>query len=457
MTASQLRLALDATTMTRMRLFSLSGKLALALGAIVLVMIAITVGLTRVINDPWVVIALSAALNVTLAVVAANMLVRPVRRTILALRDGVLGLRDGDFSTGIANRRGDEIGQLVDVYNDLGDVLRRERQSLFQRELLLDTVIQSTPLALVLTNRGDRVIYSNSAARRLFREGKPLNGLSFTDTLAPLDPGYARAVEARRDGLFSVGQQDEPHTYHLSCRRFDLNAQAHTLYLFKQLTHELSRQEVATWKKVIRLISHELNNSLAPISSLAHSGGLVLQKADQSRLGEIFETIEERARHLKTFIEGYARFARLPAPRIERIDVATFASRLGQAIFFRVEPDRIGGEMSVDPAQMEQVLINLLKNAHESGSPEEDVVLKITSGQAQIRFDVCDRGSGMSDRVLKSALLPFYSTKQTGTGLGLPLCREIIEAHGGRLSLTNRRRGGLRVSVLLGASAPASS
>ncbi len=429
--------------------FSLAGKVTLALALVVLTTTGVTVLLMRSLTSPWLAFVISLLLGGTLAAVAGNALMRPVRRLILALSDGVSGLKDGDFSTGIATKRRDEIGQLVEVYNDLGDVLRRERQSLFQRELLLDTVIQTTPLALVLGNRNDRIVYSNGAARHLFREGKPLNGFDFNEILKPLDEGYARAVAAHRDGLFSVGSEDDPQTYHLSCRNFELNAQPHRLYLFKRLTHELNRQEVATWKKVIRVISHELNNSLAPISSLAHSGGLVLQKADQSRLGEIFATIEDRASHLKDFIEGYARFARLPSPRLETVQLVELVFGLQRSMEFRCEPPEPEGQIDVDPAQFEQVLINLLKNAHESGSDPEQVIMRVHSYEATTRFEVCDRGSGMSERVLKNALLPFYSTKQSGTGLGLPLCREIVEAHGGRLSLSNRKNGGLKVTIMI--------
>lgn len=424
--------------------------MAFALSVVVVITVAVTVLLMRSLTSPWLAFVIALTLGITLAALAGNALMRPVRRLILALSDGVSGLKDGDFSTGIATRRRDEIGQLVEVYNDLGDVLRRERQSLFQRELLLDTVIQTTPLALVLTNRNDRVVYSNGAARHLFRGGKPLNGCDFGTTLTPLDDGFSRAVSARRDGLFSVGDDDDPQTYHLSCRHFELNAQPHRLYLFKRLTHELNRQEVATWKKVIRVISHELNNSLAPISSLAHSGGLVLQKADQSRLGEIFETIEERASHLKDFIEGYARFARLPAPRIESVGIAELLSGLRNTMTFRATPEAPEGRIDVDPGQFEQVMINLLKNAQEAGGEADAIELRVTVNGAVTRFEVCDRGSGMSEQVLKNALLPFYSTKQSGTGLGLPLCREIVEAHGGRLSLTNRVGGGLKVTITLG-------
>ena len=126
------------------------------------------------------------------------------------------------------------------------------------------------------------------------------------------------AVRGGVDTLFSLeGTDGEQEVLHLSQRRFVLNGRDHRLYLFKRLTRELTRQEVATWKKVIRVISHELNNSLAPISSLAHSGRRIAQDPDPARLDGIFATIEERAAHLKAFLEGYAQFAKLPAPRLQ--------------------------------------------------------------------------------------------------------------------------------------------
>ena len=133
------------------------------------------------------------------------------------------------------------------------------------------------------------------------------------EVLENVPAAMREAVERKRDGLFAVETDADQDTYHLSQREFILNAQAHSLYLFKRLTREINRQEVATWKKVIRVIGHELNNSLAPISSLAHSGGLVLDDPKQEQLAEIFATIEERSNHLKAFIDGYARFAKLPS------------------------------------------------------------------------------------------------------------------------------------------------
>ena len=258
---------------------------------------------------------------------------------------------------------------------------------------------------------------------------------------------FADAIASDRNGLFTLKAED-PRTYHLSQEEFTLNAQPHRLLLFKHLTQELSRQEVATWKKVIRVISHELNNSLAPISSLAHSGRVLVDKEEaDERLQTIFSTIEDRSSHLKNFIGSYARFARLPAPRVESLNWPDFLESLRNTVSFRLAGPLPEIECQVDPVQFEQVLINLLKNAHESGSPPDDIVVAVERQPGSTVFTVTDAGGGVSDEVMQSALLPFYSTKKTGTGLGLPLCREIVEAHGGRLSLVNIPDTGLQVRI----------
>jgi signal transduction histidine kinase len=185
------------------------------------------------------------------------------------------------------------------------------------------------------------------------------------------------------------------------------------------------------------------------MSSLAHSGKLITGNPSREKLELIFSTIEERSNHLKRFIEGYARFAKLPRPQAEAVDWQSFLESLHETVAFQ----RLGALPTqagyCDAGQLEQVLINLLKNAHESGSPPEAVQLEIESNLLGARIRILDRGSGMSQQVLESALLPFYSTKRSGTGLGLPLSREIVEAHGGRLSLSNRGDGGLEVTLWL--------
>jgi nitrogen fixation/metabolism regulation signal transduction histidine kinase len=246
-----------------------------------------------------------------------------------------------------------------------------------------------------------------------------------------------------------VENEGEFDIYHLSQRTFLLNSQSHRLFLLKQLTRELSRQEVETWKKVIRVIAHELNNSLAPISSLAHSGRQLIEQSDSTQLDRVFKTIEERARHLHSFIDGYARFAKLPPPRVEVIDWAAFLRSLQEATNFRIAAAPVGRTAVFDAAQVEQVLINLVKNAREAGAPIDSIEVHVSEHADGWRIQVLDRGSGMTENVLRGALLPFFSTKPSGAGLGLTICREVIEAHGGRMSLANREGGGLAATLWL--------
>ena len=378
----------------------------------------------------------------------------PIRRLLRALEGAVASYRDGDFSFSIAADRRDELGALIRMHNALGQTLREQRQHLVQRELLLDTVVQHTPVSLVLANTQGRIAYANIAARHLFNEGRSLNGLDFGELLLNVPEALRRAVESGEDALLSVPMDGTDETFHLSQRLFRLQGRPHKLYSLRRMTRELSRQEVATWKRVIRVISHELNNSLAPISSLAHSGAELARRGDLARLPGVFATIGERARHLHGFIAGYASFAKLPTPQPQAIDWQAFLDSLALHCRFR-----LAGSVPTEPgwfdkAQVEQVLINLIKNAHEAGGPDDGVTLSLALIGHDWRIEVADRGPGMSETVLAQALLPFYSTKRSGTGLGLALAREITEAHGGRITLANREEGGLRVSLLLPARNP---
>jgi nitrogen fixation/metabolism regulation signal transduction histidine kinase len=386
----------------------------------------------------------------------AHIVMDPVKRLLRALEGAVASYRDGDFSISIALNRHDELGDLVRVHNELGQTLREQRQNLAQRELLLDTVVQNTPVALVLTDGSGRVAYANIAARHLFNEGRSLNGLHFATLIADAPEALRKATEGTEDALFSVEMDGSEETFHLSQRAFRLQGRPHRLQLFRRMTRELSRQEVAAWKRVIRVVSHELNNSLAPISSLAHSGAELARRGDVQRLPGVFATIGERARHLHGFIDGYARFAKLPAPRMVAVEWKPFLDALALHCRFQLQGNAPTQAGWFDPVQIEQVLINLVKNAHESGSAPEGVTLALTLVGHELRIEVADRGPGMSEAVLAQALLPFYSTKRSGTGLGLALAREISEAHGGRIALANREDGGLRVTLILPQPASAS-
>jgi two-component system, NtrC family, nitrogen regulation sensor histidine kinase NtrY len=394
-------------------------------------------------------VAISSAVGIPLLLWLLHRQLRPLNSLFRALSGVVESYRDGDFSFGLSWRDRDELGDLVAAHNRLAEVMREQRLALSQRELLLDTMLQNTPVAMLLAREHGPVVYANLVARKLLNDGRKLEGQDLAALVARARPELAAALARGADGVFAVGEGDDEEVFHLSRRQFRLNGLPHVLLLVRRLTQELRRQEVQTWKKVIRVMSHEMNNALGPIASLSRSGQELLRRGEAQRLGGIFATIEERARHLDQFLRGYATFAKLPTPRLAETRWGALLEPLATQFGLRLELDEPEAPVRLDAAQFTQALSNLVGNALDAGSAPADVRLQLRRHPGSWRLDVVDRGSGMSEDVMARALTPFYSTKRTGTGLGLALAREIVEAHGGRIALSNRRSGGLRVSIEL--------
>lgn len=346
-----------------------------------------------------------------------------------------------------------ELAALEGFVTDISE-LRRTQRELEEREVLLETLLAVTSTAYILCDSDGLVVYANMAAQTWLKlPDSSVFGARFPDVLSGLPSELRDAVARGRDSIFTVDHQSgDFEAYHLVMRSVQVGGRPHTAYAFKRLTRELARQEVEVWKKVIRLIAHEINNTLAPISSLLHSARLInAAEARDARLDRIIDTIADRSKHLGEFLKGYTQFARLPRPRLEPVKWRQLIGRLEDLVAFEVDaaPEDLNTVVAIDRSQIEQALINLLKNAVEAGGPPEAVALRLRTSPDGTELQVLDRGPGIPAELLSKVLLPFYSTKRTGSGLGLPLCREIVEAHGGHLRIEARDDGGTAVIIWL--------
>jgi nitrogen fixation/metabolism regulation signal transduction histidine kinase len=380
---------------------------------------------------------------------AAALVAAAAISTALLARGGLSPISAAIFSAGVFGTAtwmfAQRLSRQAEIeLTGLANELESGRDRAEARETLLRTVVEATPVALLFYGDAGDIRFANAEARRLFFEGASPEGQNFLRLVSEAPEGLRRALLGDSDELFNVEISGQRETYHLSRRTLPFDGETHTLLLVRQLTFEISRREVDVLRKVIGIISHELDDSLAPISSLIHSSRIIAKNpAHLDELDRVFDTIEERTTHLSAFLNGYAVLARLPKPRPAAIDMTEFRGRL-RDLFPGVRIASAPGFTAwFDAGQVEQVLIHLLQNASEAGGDSSAVELEITpEADGALTFRVSDRGKGLTPEALESAFLPLYTTKENGTGMGLALCREVAEAHGDRISLTNRPGGG---------------
>ena len=415
------------------RRLSSQQRLALLSGTITLGLLALQ---TTLWQPDWLVSTAIIAAGVLLAALQ-RLALAPLQREINALNLHAQNLQDGSFNTSANQLMVRELSALAGSLNLMSAQLRSERATLYQRELLLDTVLQSSPSAMLLTDANNTILMSNPAARQLLSHGKAFDGAKLNAVLNT-QPQLAQAISGQQQGLLHLPDNS---IWHLSLSRFRLNQQQHQLVLLKPMTREIQREELSAWKKLLRVIGHELNNTLAPLSSLAFSGEQRASQLQQNELAAIFATISERSAALNQFVQAYIQFAKLPRPNIARVNWPRLINQLQDLYDFELAGDLPKLPWQADTQQLQQALLNLIKNAHESGATPQNICLSFVETAQQLTIYLRDNGGGMTEEQLKHALVPFYTSKQGGSGIGLSLCRDIVEAHGGNISLRNYAQG----------------
>ena len=340
---------------------------------------------------------------------------------------------------------------LRDEIEQLKQRLQSQENAALQRQQLLQSVIDAAPTAIVLLDEVGTIVFANAGARELFFEAEQPEGQNFLRMLANVPEPLRKALLSDSDHIFRFASNGETETYHLAKRHLVLGSEPHSVLIVRPMTVELSRQENAVLRKAIRVIHHEFANSLAPVISLLRSARTRLGQIEAlpavDKLEQMLTVIEDRVMHLNTFLTGFAALGKLPKPRPQDVPWEGFLGQLRPLLADIAIGAAPAGSGWFDPAQLQQVIINLVKNAREAGSDPAQIALEVGEApEGGHRVAVLDRGTGMSDEVLENAMVPSFTTKPTGSGMGLALCREIVDAHQGRLRITRRDGGGTVVA-----------
>jgi nitrogen fixation/metabolism regulation signal transduction histidine kinase len=382
------------------------------------------------------VLVASAIASVLLAARAERLLVRRLR-TISSV---LAAYRLADFSVRARVSRTDGVfgGVLLEL-NQLGDTLRKHRLGELEAWTLLRKVLSEIEVVVLAFDEAGRLKLANEAAERVLKKrqselmGRPASVLGLSDLLS----GSARRIVKH---LPAVGSGP----WELRRGSFRMAGEPHVLIVLPDVSNALREQEREAWKRLIVVMGHEINNSLAPIRSLSENLRSLLERVprpddSEQDLKDGLAIIARRAEGLGRFMSAYAKLARLPPPSLGRLDVGAWIRRvaaLEQRLTVEVSD---GPELSLlgDADQLDQLLINLVKNAADASLPSGgrvSVGWRLTDSELNVSVE--DEGPGVCDT--DNLFVPFFTTKAEGSGIGLVLARQIAEAHGGEVTLQSR-------------------
>ena len=348
-------------------------------------------------------------------------------------------LREGDFSVrGRAPRPDDALGEVMREVNTLSGTLREQRLGALEATTLLRIVMREIDVAIFAFDERQRLRLVNRAGERLLAApaGRLIGQYA-------ADLRLAACLEGEPQGTFQAVFPGGAGRWGMRRSRIRERGLPLDLLVITDLTQALSEQELQAWQRLVRVLGHELNNSLAPIKSIA---GTLVSLLGREPLPEDWRqdmrrglgVINSRSDSLTRFIGAYARLAKLPRPQLQPLDVAALVER---AVSFetRVPVSIVPGPpvtVPGDPDQIEQVLINLLRNAADASQPGVAVQIGWRRDGAMVEIWIKDEGPGLSTTA--NLFVPFFTTKPGGSGIGLVLSRQIAEGHGGALTLENR-------------------
>lgn len=380
--------------------------------------------------------------------IAIFELFRYLDRTNRKINNFVKSLIENDFTTTFSSTE-DELskGDLFKNLNRISDKFREVGAEKEAQYLFLDLLIDHLDVGVLVFDENENISLVNESFKKLahvkhFSTLKPVKKSNplFYKTLIDLRNGESQLIDSSKGQKFSV-----------TCTTFLMKGKLHKLISFQNIQSEIESSEIEAWQKLIRVLTHEIMNSVTPITSLtdtlidiSDSDPVKLEGEQLENVKKGLSAIKDRSKALETFTTAYKNLTRVPEPKIEVINSGEFLDRIKILMSSEIRNNKIEAnfrsspksfQFKADVNQIEQVILNLIKNAIYELKKVEDPILSVQFEEEQdfVRIEVIDNGNGISDDQISRIFVPFYTTKKEGTGIGLPLSRQIVRKHNGRM------------------------
>jgi nitrogen fixation/metabolism regulation signal transduction histidine kinase len=395
-----------------------------------------------------------------LAVYQIFNLIRYVTRTNRDLTRFLQSIKYSDFSQSFTNNlKGSGFAELQVAFTEVIKEFKRAKLEKEEHLRFLQTIVDHVGIALIAFNPAGEVELLNNAAKKLLKIPR-LGNIRDLETVSPKLVQKLFELSPGGNDLVKLQQDDDLLQLSIYATGFVLHQQQLMLVAMQNIQNELEEEEMKSWQNLIRVLTHEIMNSITPIASLSSTAYGLLKDGRECEIPESMNetiddvrhavnTIEKRSKGLLTFIENYRELTRIPKPEFKMVKIKDLFERVDHlmkdqfeaySINFNMQIDPESLEITADPALIEQVLINLCKNSVEavSGVSRPKIKLKAgTDGLGSPVIKVIDNGKGITEEVAEKIFIPFFTTKQQGSGIGLSLSRQIMRQHKGTLSVSS--------------------
>ncbi len=392
-------------------------------------------------------------------------LIRYVEKTNRDLTRFLESIQHADFSqTFSGNGLGSSFDKLKQAFNRVVDEFRRIRTEKEEHFRYLQTVVQHVGIGLVAFQENGNIELINTAAKRLLRVPRLRNLRDLESLSKPLVETLFQLKSGGKE-LVKVQNKDELLQIAVYATEFRIRQQTVTLVSIQNIRSELEEKEMEAWQNLIRVLTHEIMNSVTPIASLASTVNEILAKEDGSAAPQsvtqvktearedmrgAIETIQKRSEGLLHFVDAYRNLTRIPKPTLQIFPISELFERVKHLMQAQIadnsirysdntEPERL--ELTGDPELIEQVLINLLMNSIQAVRGQRDAIIELSARideRSRVVIQVKDNGPGLLEEALDKVFIPFFTTKEGGTGIGLSLSRQIMRSHRGTITVHSR-------------------